>query len=80
MNTAPRKSQIQWQCRRGMLELDYMLERFVNTHFEQLTDDEKIQFAQLLQNDDPTLYDWLVVGDAPDPVFMPLVRMICLCE
>lgn len=65
MNTIPTKSQIQWQCRRGMLELDVMLEKFLNRHFDALSDSDKRIFAELLKLDDPTLYDWLVIGHEP---------------
>ena len=39
MDNVPSKSQIRWQCRRGMLELDFLFERFVNNHFDELSDD-----------------------------------------
>lgn len=77
MNTVPSKSQIKWQCRRGMLELDFILEKFVDNYFDALSDVDKKTFAQLLTEDDPTLYDWLVVGHEPvDSVIGALVVQI----
>lgn len=54
------KSKIRWQCRRGMLELDYLLQRFVDDYYDSLSMEEKATFASLLQSDDPMLWDWLV--------------------
>ena len=35
------KLRIEWDCRRGMLELDKIIMPFYKTHFDQLTDDKK---------------------------------------
>ena len=48
------------QCRRGMLELDFIFQRFLENHYEQLSLDQKALFSELLNEEDPTLYDWLV--------------------
>jgi len=50
----------QWMCRRGMLELDLLLERFLNKHFDGLTHHEKQSLVAFLQQDDTALYDLLV--------------------
>lgn len=51
---------IRWKCRRGMLELDIILENFYEQQFQTLTNEEKILFSQLLDEPDPFLYDWLL--------------------
>lgn len=35
------KLRIEWDCRRGMLELDKIIMPFYKAHFDQLTDDQK---------------------------------------
>ena len=35
------KLRIEWDCRRGMLELDKIIMPFYKAHFDQLTDDKK---------------------------------------
>ena len=50
----------QWMCRRGMLELDLLLDRFLKKHFDVLTHDEKQSLVAFLQQDDTVLYDILV--------------------
>ena len=42
------KLRIEWDCRRGMLELDKIIMPFYKAHFDQLTDDKKDIFIRLL--------------------------------
>jgi succinate dehydrogenase flavin-adding protein (antitoxin of CptAB toxin-antitoxin module) len=54
---------IRWHCRRGLLELDLVLNRFLDTRFNQLTADQKMALARLLDLPDNDLWD-LVIGRA----------------
>ena len=46
-----------WRCRRGMLELDIVLQRFVATWFDGLTLAEMAQFDALLEMPDNHFWD-----------------------
>ena len=48
---------LRWRCRRGLLELDLVLERFLNVHFDQLTNAQKQALARLLDLPDNDLLD-----------------------
>ena len=48
-------SRIRWDCRRGMLELDIILARFMEQNFERLTPQEVEVFKGLLVYPDPDL-------------------------
>jgi antitoxin CptB len=48
-----------WRCRRGMLELDLVLQSFVETHFYALTLDELHAFDTLLVMPDNDLWNTL---------------------
>lgn len=48
-----------WRCRRGMLELDIVLQRFVAEHFYALTLDELYAFDTLLEMPDTELWNTL---------------------
>lgn len=50
---------VRWQCRRGMLELDLLLTRFFDVHYEALSYEEKEIFQRLLANKDPLLWAWV---------------------
>lgn len=45
-----------WRCRRGMLELDIVLKRFVYAYFDQLTQSEMAAFDALLALPDNVLW------------------------
>lgn len=53
-------SKVLWGCRRGMLELDVMLQRFCNEVFEQLSAEQQQLFIALLEEADQDLHRWLV--------------------
>jgi antitoxin CptB len=48
-----------WRCRRGMLELDIVLQRFVAAYFYALTLDELYAFDALLAMPDNDLWNTL---------------------
>ena len=52
-------NRLRWQCRRGMLELDLFLNRFLETAYRDLNDKEKKLFNQLLACADQDLFEWL---------------------
>jgi len=54
------KSRIRWLCRRGMKELDVLLERFMASAYDELNAEERQAFAALLEREDPDLYALLV--------------------
>ncbi len=60
MNEVINERRLQWQCRRGMLELDIILSNFFTKHYEKLKKDEKSAFARLLACEDTDLWAWLV--------------------
>ena len=54
---------LRWQCRRGLLENDLVLERFMRAHGRNLDDNRLAAFQNLLRCDDNTLWD-LISGRA----------------
>ena len=61
----PSIQKLQWQCRRGMLELDYIFRDFLDNHYEQLDDEDKHRFVELLKQADQDLQQWLVNKSSP---------------
>ena len=55
-------NKIRWQCRRGMLELDFIFQRFFEERYPHLSLQQQTAFEQLLKQDDPVLFDWLITG------------------
>jgi antitoxin CptB len=55
-------AKLQWQCRRGTKELDFLLERYLETCYLLAADAEKALFVQLLTFEDDELLG-LLIGD-----------------
>lgn len=69
------KKHIAWKCRRGMLELDVVFERFLENGFDHLTKEEQATFARLLEESDPVLYGWCLGHAVPeDAAFAELIK------
>ncbi len=71
-------SQIRWQCRRGMLELDMLLHQFYDAHYSHLSETEKTLFSRLLSYSDHELYH-LLMG-TQEPAEIQLRPLICLIK
>jgi succinate dehydrogenase flavin-adding protein (antitoxin of CptAB toxin-antitoxin module) len=50
-------NRLRWQCRRGLLELDLVLERFLERHLDQLQGEYLASFKTLLEYTDNELLD-----------------------
>lgn len=48
-----------WRCRRGMKELDVLLERYVRSHLPDAGAEERRTLTRLLELPDPLLADYL---------------------
>ena len=72
---------LRWQCRRSMLELDLLLERFLYAGYGDLSEQQCARFAELLQTPDPELFEWLSGRRQPEnPEFEELVTLIRAAE
>jgi antitoxin CptB len=54
-----------WRCRRGLLELDIVLQRFINEQFDALSLDELHMFDELLELPDNDF--WELIGSSKSP-------------
>jgi antitoxin CptB len=54
-----------WRCRRGLLELDLTLQRFVDEHYVSLGEAERRQFETLLDLSDNDLWDMIALKKKP---------------
>lgn len=50
-----KSSQLYWQCRRGSLELDLLLKRYLENDYLHATKQKQQQFAELLKLEDEDL-------------------------
>jgi antitoxin CptB len=54
---------VRWRCRRGLLELDIVLSRFLETGYAALPPQQRRVFSELLELPDNELWD-LITGRA----------------
>lgn len=80
MGDIERVRKLKWLCRRGMKELDILLERFIDIHYQSLADGSWPEFESLLQAEDDVLWDWFQDPAHPQAVaYRELLEQI-LCE
>lgn len=77
MHEPPSKRQITWRCRRGMLELDLLLQGFVARCYDQLTPANRTAFITLLDYPDALLFE-LLMGKSvtTDPEIARVIEQI----
>jgi len=69
---SPLKARLRWQCRRGMLELDYILLAFLDHQFDNLNTTEQRLFETLLTHQDKNLISWILNKSSPTDIQMAL--------
>ena len=63
--TDAQRARLLWQCRRGMLELDAMLQAFMDKAYDDLNDVQQHAFEVLLQTPDQLLLEYLMGRTIP---------------
>jgi len=66
METTQRVRRLKWLCRRGMKELDVLLENFIAGREAELGAGAWPEFELLLQAEDDCIWDWLQAPGRPD--------------
>lgn len=59
MSDPARPARLRWRCRRGMKELDLLLERFIEQNDAALTAGHWPELEALLETEDDLLWEWL---------------------
>lgn len=70
-------NQVSWRSRRGMLELDLILEPFVAEAFEGLAVEDQDRFVKMLEGEDQDMFRWFLKAEQPtDPDLAIIVGII----
>jgi antitoxin CptB len=74
---ATRLARIRWRCRRGMLENDLVLDRFLAVRGAALSEDEVQMLDRLLDLPDTKLWELIAgLAEPEDPAVAPLVATL----
>ena len=57
---------LRWRCRRGMRELDQLMQRYLEQRWPLADDTERSVFLRLLDCEDDKLWQWCMGLDRPD--------------
>lgn len=69
--------QLRWQCRRGLKELDVLLEPFMEDHYRDLSATDQAVFARLMAEEDVDLLAWFMQYQRPDdPELERLIHVV----
>ena len=60
-----KKARLLWRCRRGIKEMDIILQEFINASYDQLNDEDKNAFSKLLDEQDLDILNWIMGKDKP---------------
>jgi antitoxin CptB len=63
------RTRLRWRARRGLLENDLILTRFLDAYESQLTDADVAELTRLLELTDNDLMDFLLGRRDPEPEF-----------
>ena len=67
---------VRWRCRRGLLELDIILKRFVDIYYAKLDETEIQQFETLLDLSDNDLWDMIALKEAGNGKLQPVLCLL----
>ena len=77
MKSVPSAGQLRWRCRRGMRELDVLLERYLQERYPSAPAAEQQAFAALLEVPDPQLFAYVVQREVPaDPEWAHVIAKL----
>lgn len=69
-------AKLKWQCRRGMLELDLVLNAFIQKKLPVLKEAQLKDFETLLSLSDPALYAVLIEQSPPPEELKDIVQLV----
>ncbi len=59
-------AKLSWRCRRGMRELDFLLQRYLTEYYSRATRDEQAAFNRLLCLQDPVILSYVMRREKPE--------------
>lgn len=65
MTESDLKRSYRWQCRRGLLEVDLVLNDYINRIFDGETEHQQQLFGRLLAEQDADLFEWFTRRSEP---------------
>ena len=70
-------SRLRWRCRRGIREMDILLQGFLDSVYPGLPENEQLAFERLIEETDLDLLDWITGRQPAVPAgYEPLINRL----
>lgn len=70
------RSRILWRCRRGIREMDILLQGYLETHYDGASESEQNSFEALLDEADLDILSWIMQKTEPDKHYVGIIEII----
>ena len=72
-----KKSRILWRSRRGIKEMDIVLQDFIKNSYDELNNENKSAFSKLLEEQDLDILNWILgKGKPEDTALIEIIKKI----
>jgi antitoxin CptB len=71
-----RRRRLRFRSRRGLLELELLLQAFVAARLDDLPAAQLAELEALFEEDDADVHDWLLARSAPPPALRAIVELM----
>lgn len=65
-----------WRCRRGIREMDILLQDYLQVHYDSSSANEKNTFEELLDEADLDILSWIMQKTSPDEKYIGIITTI----
>ncbi len=65
-----------WRCRRGIREMDILLQDYLQVHYDTLSTKEQNTFEELLEEADLDILSWIMQKTSPDEKYISIINCI----
>ncbi len=70
------RSRLIWRCRRGIREMDILLQGYLEIHYDTASAEDQNTFEELLDEADLDLFSWIMQKTSPDEKYIKLIAYI----
>lgn len=70
------RSRILWRCRRGLREMDILLQDYLEVYYDTLSTRDQNTFEELLDEADLDILSWIMQKSFPDEKYVGIITAI----
>ncbi len=70
------RSRLLWRCRRGIREMDILLQDYLHVHYDTLSTKDQNTFEELLDEADLDILSWIMQKTSPDEKYIGILNCI----